>query len=435
MFHTILSNPIFNKKRNRYILLILIMTVYASYYFFNMSELNQLNVAEEQLTNSMTNMLFSSLTNVIMIIAGFIYLIVTISFSLTKKMQYQLKILPFEKDSIFIGSIYFKLILSYCSFLIIFAIIIPLLKLFYFSMTLNIFIFIYCHLLYFASITFYHLLFHTISGKLQLLRFNINNILLVVFLFFYFFIFRFKIDQKMMSSNIEVNVRLVILLILLLIGCTILFGYCIFKFKSDNEDVYMSSDFYFFKSIKRMSYLMLISLGFIRNKLTLSLLGIVCVIASLAYLDTNDITITLTTIMFVYPIIAFASIRYYSTTMSYRKMNPLFNLTTLNETMITMILNVTINMPLITISIVLAGDYMNMPFYGLILFESALIMSIIFPKNKSSVNEFAASILCIILALSLYLISNNFIIFALIFFVLTIIKHYLLERGLHYEAA
>ncbi len=78
---------------------------------------------------------------------------------------------------------------------------------------------------------------------------------------------------------------------------------------------------------------------------------------------------------------------------------------------------------------------MNLPFYGLILFESALIMSIIFPKNKSSVNEFAASILCIILALSLYLISNNFIIFALIFFVLTIIKHYLLERGLHYEAA
>ncbi len=59
-----------------------------SYYFFNMSELNQLNVTEEQLTNSMTNMLFSSLTNVIMIIAGFIYLIVTISFSLTKKMQY-----------------------------------------------------------------------------------------------------------------------------------------------------------------------------------------------------------------------------------------------------------------------------------------------------------------------------------------------------------
>ncbi len=90
---------------------------------------------------------------------------------------------------------------------------------------------------------------------------------------------------------------------------------------------------------------MLIILGFIRNKLTLSLLGIVCVIALLAYLDTKDITITLTTIMYVYPIIAFASIRYYSTTMSYRKMNPLFNLTTLHETMITMIFNVAINMP------------------------------------------------------------------------------------------
>lgn len=433
IFHNIFSNPIFNKKRNRYALLFLIIAVYIAYYVFNMSQLNQMFITEEQQSHPMINILFSSLTNVIVIIAGFIYLIVTVSFSLTNKMQYQLKILPFEKDSILIGSIFFKLILSYCSFLIIFAIIIPLLKLFYFSFILNIFIFIYCQILFLASMSFYHFIFHTLSHKIKLVKYNINIILLVVFLFFYFFVFRFKIDQRVMMSQLEINTWLVGTLIICLIGFTWLFSYGIYKFKSVDDDIYMSNDFFLLKRTKQMNYLMVILLGFFRNKLTLSLIGIVSILAVLSYLDTRDIFITLTTIIYVYPIVSFSAIRYFSTTMSYRALNPLFGLEISSETMTTTLLNIIINLPLITIALFLAGDYLQMMYYGLILFESALIMSVIFPKDNSSVNEFAASILCVILALALFLISNNVLIFGAIFLSLITIKYFLLERSMSVE--
>lgn len=182
-----------------------------------------------------------------------------------------------------------------------------------------------------------------------------------------------------------------------------------------------------------MNYLMVILLGFFRNKLTLSLIGIVSILAVLSYLDTRDIFITLTTIIYVYPIVSFSAIRYFSTTMSYRALNPLFGLEISSETMTTTLLNIIINLPLITIALFLAGDYLQMMYYGLILFESALIMSVIFPKDKSSVNEFAASILCVILALALFLISNNVLIFGAIFLSLITIKYFLLERSMSVE--
>ena len=434
IFHNIFSSPIFRKKRNRYAVLALFAAAYIAYYILNMSQLNQMFVTKDQLTNALEMNLFSSLSNVIIIIAGFIYLIVTISFSLTKKMQYQLKILPFEKDSVVMGSILFKLLLSYFSFLIIFAIIIPMLKLFYFSNTLNLFIFVYCQILFFASITCYHFVFHTLSQRIRLTKFNLNIILLVAFLFFYFFVFRFQIDQKFMQSGLAVHIPLVGSLILCLLVIIGLVGYGIYVLKPDDDDVYLSHDFFLWKRIKQMNYFMVIVLGFIRNKLTLSLIGIVCLIAILSYVDTKDMTITLTTLLYVYPIVSFSAIRYFSTTTSYRTLNPLFRLDAALETMTTTILNIILHLPLIIIVLFLPIDEIQIMHYGLILFESALIMSIIFPKHKSSVNEFAASVLCIVLAIGLFLISDNILLFGIIFIVLIGIKYYLLERSTYIEA-
>lgn len=109
VFNNILSNNIFKKKRNRYILLACLVVAYILYFILNVSELNKIFVSEAETTIEMRNILFSSLTNVIAIISGFIYLIVTISFTITDRMQYQLKILPFERGSIWLGSILFKL--------------------------------------------------------------------------------------------------------------------------------------------------------------------------------------------------------------------------------------------------------------------------------------------------------------------------------------
>src|SRR5699024_12455929 len=79
----------------------------------------------------------------------------------------------------------------------------------------------------------------------------------------------------------------------ILIGFTWLFSYGIYKFKSVDDDIYMSNDFFLLKRTKQMNYLMVILLGFFRNKLTLSLIGIVSILAVLSYLDTRDIFITL----------------------------------------------------------------------------------------------------------------------------------------------
>ncbi|MFG6146845.1 hypothetical protein [Halobacillus sp. B23F22_1] len=435
VFNNILSNNIFNKKRNRYLLFTLLFVVYVAYYLLNVSQLNQIFITEEQSSTSLQNMLFSSLTNVIIIISGFIYLIVTISFSLTNRMQYQLKILPFERGSIWLGSILFKLLLGYVSFLIVFAIIIPLLNLFYFSLSLNLLVLVYCQLLFFFSITLFYLLFHVISVNLKLTVFNMNHILLVVFLFFYLFVFRFQIDQLVRSLNFELTHLVVSGFIILLAAGTLLFSLLISSLQtSRSEDVYSSSDFYTLTRLPiKMNHLSLLFLGMLRNKLTLRLSGIVLLFLILAWIDTRNFYTAVTTLVYLYPVISFSAIRYYSTTMSYRKMNPFFGLTATKETLLTALMNIMINLPLIIMAIVLAGDYVKTTYYAFIIFESALIMGIIFPKNKSSVNEFSASILCVVLALSLYLISNHLLIFLAIFTVLCTIKYYLLRRSFYDE--
>ncbi|WP_431802291.1 hypothetical protein [Halobacillus andaensis] len=435
VFHNILSNHIFKKKRNRYLLLAVLFVVYIAYYLLNLSQLNQIFITEEQTNASLQNMLFSSLTNVIIIISGFIYLIVTISFSLTSRMQYQLKILPFERGSIWLGSILFKLLLGYVSFLIVFAIIIPLLNLFYFSLSLNLLVLVYCQLLFFFSISFYYLFFHVISVNLKLTAFNINHILLVVFLFFYLFVFRFQIDQIVRSLNFELTMLVVSGFIVLLAAGTLLFALLISRLQIDrSEDVYSSSDFYSMTRIPiPMNHFSLLYLGMFRNKLTLRLSGIVLLFFMLSWIDTRDVYTAMSTFVYLYPVISFSAIRYYSTTVSYRKMNPFFGLTASKETLMTALMNIMINLPVMMAAILWSGDYIKATYYALIIFESALMMGIIFPKNKSSVNEFSASILCVVLALSLYLISNHMVIFLVIFTVLSFIKYYLLRRSYYDE--
>lgn len=434
IFHNVFSNPLFSKKRNRYILLLLVIAFYLAYYFINISQLNQIFTSDEMLTNDMINLLFSSLSNTIIIITGVIYLLVTVSFSLTEKMKYLLKILPFEKHSILMGTILFKLLMSYSFFLVIFTIIIPLLKLFYFSLTLNILILIYCQILFFTGTALYHLVFHTFSHFIKLNKYNLNIILLVVLLFFYYFVFRFKIDEYMMGADFTVNLSLVGMLIAGLIVLIGLFSYGVYRFQSNDENIYMSNDFFIFKRVMHMNYFMIVILGFIRNRLTLSLIGIVGIICLLSFIDTRDISISLETLIYVYPIVSFAAIRYYSTTLSYRTMNPLFRIGIWQETIATTLTNILINLPLIIGALILLGeDNMEMMYFGLILFESAIIMSIIFPKQKSSVNEFGASILCVILATALYLISSNVLLFGLLFIILVLVKNYLLERSVASE--
>lgn len=434
VFNNIFSNNLFNKNRNKYILFSILIILYILYYILNVSQLNQIFIIENQSENHMKNFLFSSMTNVIIIIAGFIYLIVTITFSLTTKMQFQLKILPFEKGSIWIGGIFFKLILSYGAFLVIFAIIVPILKLFYFSLALNLLVFLYCQLLFFFSMTFYYWVFHVIGTKLNLTYFNINNTLLTIFLFFYFFVYRFHIDQYIQRLNIQINIPLMLLLILTLLVGTFLFSLLIYKSNIKNsEGNYQSTEFYSFQVPFKLNHFSLILLGVIRNKLTLKLIGIILIIFTLSLFDTKDFLIALSTLAVMYPIISFVGIRYYSTTASYRKLNPFFGLYPLHETLITFYINLLINIPLILTAILLSGDYIQSLYYGVIIFESALIMSILFPKDKSSVNEFSATILCVILAMCLYLISNNFIVFSAILIILTTVKYYLLRRGFYDE--
>lgn len=436
--HNLLSNNIFEKKHNRYLLLCIIVALYILYFYLNMSELNKIFINRDEVSNELRNSLFSSLTNMIIIITGVIYLIVTLSFTLTKKMQYLLKILPFEKGSIWFGSVIFKLLLSYCSFLIVFAIIIPMLRLFHYNIGLNFLILIYCQLLFVASICFYYLIFYSLSNLVKLTFFNINNGLLVLFLFLYYFSFRFSIDMKFQTFNITVDHALVVKLMLILCILITSFVICInyLHTKIDN-DVYTSNDFYIFKLPfnMKMNQLNLIILGTIRSKLTIRLLGVVILVFLLSLFDTKNILISLTTLVYIYPLISFSSIRYFNTTVSYRKMNSFFGLTSLKETFITTFMNFIINFPLVITSLLLSGDFVKSLYYGVILFEAGLIMSIIFPKNKSSLNEFSASVLCIVMAVGLYLISNSMLIFISVYLLLFSVKYYLLERSYLDEAA
>lgn len=436
--HNLLSNNIFKKRHNRYLLLGLILAVYIMYFYLNMTELNKIFINRNEVSNELRNSLFSSLTNMIIIITGVIYLIVTLSFSLTKKMQFLLKILPFEKGSIWFGSVIFKLFLSYWSFLIVFAIMIPMLRLFHYSIGLNFLILIYCQLLFVASICFYYLIFYSLSSLVRLNFFNINNGLLVLFLFLYYFSFRFRIDMKFQTFNMIIDHVLVVKFMLILSILIALFVLCIHYLhtKIDN-DIYTTNDFYILKLPfnMKMNKLNLIILGTIRSKLTIRLLGVVCLVFVLSLFDTKNILISLTTLAYIYPIITFSSIRYFNTTVSYRKMNSFFGITSLKESFITTFMNLIINFPLVITSLMLSGDFVKSLYYGVILFEAGLIMSIIFPKNKSSLNEFSASVLCIVMAVGLYLISNSVLIFVSVYLLLFSVKYYLLERSYLDEAA
>ncbi|WP_243292781.1 hypothetical protein [Bacillus sp. FJAT-47783] len=235
--------------------------------------------------------------------------------------------------------------------------------------------------------------------------------------------------------KLQINHIFVLILIFLLLVLTVLLALAIYFLQSKNsEEMYSSSDFYSTRYTIPMNQVTFILLGTFRNKLTIRLIGIVALFFSLSYIDTKDFVIAMTTLVFVYPVIAFSAIRYYSTTVSYRKMNPFFGLTPFRETIITTFVNWLINLPLIITAIGLQGDYEKTAYYGFIIFEAALIMGIIFPKNKSSVNEFSASVLCVIIAVSLYLISKSFLIFISILLVLTLIKYSLIKRSFLDEA-
>lgn len=430
VFHNLLANPMFQKKRNRYILLGLLVAIYIAYYLLNLSQYNQMFITEDQSNSGMKNILFSSLTNVLIIITGFIYLIVTITFSLTGKMQYQLKILPFEKGSIWLGSMLFKLVLSYGAFLIVFAIIIPLLKLFYFPWLVSLLVFVYCQLLFFFSILFYHFIFHVLGEKLKLTTYNLNHGLLVVLLFFHLFVFRFKIDQSIQNLNMELNGLIMILLIsILLIGVALLLMLIYYSKEEDQTGIYYGEEFFLFRWGKRVNTFTLILLGFLRNKLMFRVLGIALLFFTLALWDTKDFFIAATTFSYVYPLLSFIGIRYFNTTLSYRGMNRFFTITPVKETVITTGISLVLNLPLILFALTLSSDYWDSAYYGLIIFESAVVMSILFPKSKSSVNEFTASILCVVLAVSIYLVAKSFFIFIIVYLLLIMMKYFLLLQS------
>ena len=51
--HNLLSNNIFKKRHNRYLLLGIIVAVYIMYFYLNMSELNKIFISKNEVSNEL----------------------------------------------------------------------------------------------------------------------------------------------------------------------------------------------------------------------------------------------------------------------------------------------------------------------------------------------------------------------------------------------
>lgn len=433
VLNNVFSNSIFAKKQNKYIFAIIFVTLYILYYILNIFSIKNIKTPQSQLSNEIINTTISSLFNNIVIVSGVIYLMVEMTFSITNKMKCQLKILPFEKNSFLLAIKIFKAILGLAIFSLVFMLIVPMFKLLYLPVNLLVTMMVLCNLIFLVAFQLYYLVFSSLLVKVDFIKkYKLNFGLLIVLLFYYFFKYRFIIDSWVGSSEIVFTMTLGIYLIM--ISIFMLIALTIINYQIDGQDdiVYSKNNFITIYSFKSIDIFKFYFLGFIRNKLTISLIGVCLLLSLICLYDTGNILLSLETGMYIYPCIAITGIRYYDTSLQYRKMNHFFGISEIREVLTITLINLIINLPLIIISFWYV-DYFEMMLNSIIWFECATVSGILFPKNKSSLNEFASAMVCLVLMVLTYLAAKNIVFFIITFVGMFFLKKYLLERGRKYE--
>lgn len=411
--HGMLNRPFFRSKKNIFLLVIILGTLYFGYFYLNMIELAKLGTESDSLTD--VNLLYaqkitlSSYYNVISIFSGYIFLLVTLTFNLSRSSLFFVKNLPFEKETVSSSIRIFKLVMGLGIFELVFIVIAPALKLIVLSPVMSLLAIISFHIIFIV-------VFELISYLFDMFQLFPNNIIKVIRPTFIVLLLsllslhmvktRFIIDNWVATRNFKLNE---IILAITLVSTMALVSLLFFHGKINHHNS-ANINLRFIK-IFRLSRILfkimpvwfsVITITRVKNfwYFVSAIALMVCVTIYSAGLDSS-----VELLMFILPLLGLSWIYYADATVDVRKMFKSYRIGVTTE-----ILGIVTSVMLLALPILFIGLIVKKNFdpylYMVSISIIGLISGFLFPKSKGNMNETISAMLALILIVLLTLVIN-----------------------------
>lgn len=409
VFHNVFSSSFFKRKRNIFLILFILLCLYLGFYYLNMDSLSHINQHPSR-DIKMIRLFLSSVTNLTIIIGGFIFELVDTTFGVNFSMIYLIKTLPFTDREISSAVKIFKIFIGLIIFELIFAVVIPAFSVIAIPLTNMMIIFLIEHILFILVFYIWNFISNGIIKKIlpEILASTLVNIVIIIINTIYFFSWRFSIDNWASNSlwHISLSYLIITLLTVLVVSAFIILGLeYIFPF---TDEVYIKRAFIKFFRITPIS-ISVVTLAMIRVKRYLYLLGIIFLIGVAAFFQTNNLNTSVQAFIFIYPIFSTIGLSYADSIYLFKKMFSFVGMSWSKEFVYLNLTALFINIPVLLLVIIqTTNTNVLVVMLSLFIFNMSLLLGILFPKRSSSINETLSTILLIFTLGAIGMMINKF---------------------------
>lgn len=411
--HGVLNRPFFRSKKNVCLLVFFLISLYVGYFYLNMIELAKLDNESSSLAE--INLLYakkitlSSYYNVISIFAGYIFLLVTLTFNLSKNSLFFVKTLPFEKETVSFSIRVFKLITGLGIFELIFIVIAPTLKLIVLSPVMSLTALLSFHIVFivvFELLSYLYDIIQLFSSKIIRVTQPTFIVLLLGILSIHMVKTRFIVDNWVAMQNFQLNIIIVVnSLILTVVLISLLFLHS--KIDHHNSE---NINIRFIKVVKLSHALFKIMpvwfsvITITRVKSFWYFISAITLMLSVTVYS-SGMGSSLELLMFILPLLGLSWIYYADATIDVRKMFRLYRIGAITEIFGIITAVMLLAMPLFFIGLIVEKN-LDPYLYMISISIIGLISGFLFPKSKGNINETMSAMLALILIVLLTLIIN-----------------------------
>lgn len=406
----------FLKKRiNRYSLFLVCFISYFAYFISNMRATGQLVKTANNISNGTEALKLLKITimsyadmYIILSVAFFIFLNSTIS--LTQSSHYITNILPFSKKEILIAQKVYKLFIGIILFEGVQLLVFPFLgSITIFTMMEKFALLLLFHVEYIAVFflldTIYQIILSRMANTIKAIITWLLDILLIVFAGSYFYIFRFKVEKLVGEADYSVQIIIGTLLIFFTLLFIINF---VLMLKCDNITVAQNRQTYIFNRVPALRLNLVTTFPvFYRHKNFIYNLSMILFLSVIMY-SQGGRRLAMQTFSIYYFVIPLVSMYYADATSGVRKMYNFLRVSLYREISSLLLSLAIILLPQIVVCYLFVGHYETVQL-SILVFVTALLMGLLFPKSRGNINEAVSSILVflvIILAYAVFKIND-----------------------------
>ncbi|MGT2959238.1 hypothetical protein [Streptococcus bovimastitidis] len=424
-FHGFIKRPIFKNKIGIYGLLTTFLILYCFYFYINAVEFvnlgqNRGNYTFEELKIAQ-KLSITSYSDLSFVFGILIFHLSEAIIQVKSSSLFTIKSLPYHKNELKYAVQFFKLGTSAIFFELFFIIMMPGLQIIG-NVIISTLLFFTCHFSFFNGYML-SLFYYNSFNKIFISYYSkLKNFLTVAFLcltFYFFYIGRFKLETFLSKL---INQPIYLTIICFVFNIIIVFIFLSIPYRNI-ENQFLKSTYYYLPFSR---YLPNEYKGLMRTKLYI-VSQIVLTVTCLYSLIVADFMTMLSIFGQLFPFLNVVFLHYFDSTAKVRKIYNLLNVSILKELFKVSICVVVFQIPLIILGFYLPGRYHDF-LWGILLAFAAIIIGALFPKSSSTLNETVSTFL-LFLTVVMILIMKNYLlpmIFVIVIFIAIIL--YLLKK-------